>query len=124
MKPTLFHLILLLFVFLPTSQAQGALIPHLCGYHQESSRSAGIDCGIRSVLAGTSISPPRTANQLGEIVLNTHPALPPGDRLSGGLMQEARFTPLKKPRILYVNSYDKGFSWSDDIEAGLFITSR
>lgn len=67
-------------------------------------------------------------NKRARIILNMKLAQQLGIHFPGELLEIASFISAKKSKVFYVNSYHKGYVWSDEIEQGLFkalqITER
>ncbi len=72
------------------------------------------------ILAGRSpLEIPVVSNKKAEIYLNMILAKQIGVKFPIELIENAHLISAKQKRLLYVNSYHKGYRWSDDIEKGL-----
>ncbi|HEB69897.1 MAG TPA: hypothetical protein ENI88_09810 [Desulfobulbus sp.] len=73
------------------------------------------------ILAGKSPQEiPVTANKKAKIYLNMLLAKKLGIKFPLELIENAHLISAKQKKLFYVNSYHKGYKWSDDIEKGLF----
>ncbi len=63
---------------------------------------------------------PVTANKKSKIYLNMSLANRLGIKFPVELMEYAELLSIEPKKLLYINSYHKGYRWSDDIEMGLF----
>jgi len=74
------------------------------------------------ILGGRSpASIPLVKNKEAHIILNLMLAQKLGIHFPIELMESASFISAKKPKVFYVNSYHKGYLWSDKIEKGLLL---
>ncbi|MCP4692675.1 MAG: hypothetical protein GY859_31835, partial [Desulfobacterales bacterium] len=72
------------------------------------------------ILAGASPrETPVAAVKRAKIYLNVTLAKKTGVTFPGALIERAQRVSAKRKKLLYVNSYHKGYRWSDDIEKGL-----
>lgn len=72
------------------------------------------------ILAGTSPSAiPVVQNREAKIYLNMKLAKELGVKFPMALIEDATLISATRPKVFYVNSYHKGYQWSDDIEKGL-----
>jgi len=62
---------------------------------------------------------PITTNHKARIILNMKLAKKMGIKFPMELVRNATLLSAKQKKLLYINSYHKGFQWSDDIEKGL-----
>ena len=73
------------------------------------------------IIGGKPVSSiPPVKNRRAKVIINTKLAHRLNIRFSDELMEIASFVSPQKPKVFYVNSYAKGYAWSDDIEKGLF----
>ena len=63
---------------------------------------------------------PVTKNKKAKIYLNMTLAKKLGIKFPMTLMDYAQLVSTEQKKLLYINSYHKGYKWSDDIEKGLF----
>jgi ABC-type uncharacterized transport system substrate-binding protein len=72
------------------------------------------------ILAGKSPADiPVVTNQKAKVILNMKLAKKMGIKFPMELMRNATLISAEQKKLLYVNSYHKGYLWSDDIEKGL-----
>ena len=72
------------------------------------------------ILAGKSPADiPIITNHKAKVILNMRLAKKMGIKLPMKLVRNATLISAKQKKLLYVNSYHKGYRWSDDIEKGL-----
>lgn len=120
------HKEMLDFVKENTKVPTGSMQKYLAGYALLTFAKIGEEQGVYAartaleILAGRSPQQiPVVANKKAKIFLNMKIAKKMGIRFPVDLIENAHLISAEPRKILYVNSYHKGYKWSDDIEAGL-----
>lgn len=74
-----------------------------------------------SILQGTSVSKiPVAKNKQAKVILNMKLAKKMGVRFPVDLIERSHLVSAEQKKLLFVNSYHKGYKWSDEVEKGLF----
>ncbi len=110
-----------------TSVPTGGVTPHLCPFslvcypkNKEEFGEISSRMVVDILTKGKSPSDiPIVSNKKSSIYLNMKIAKKLGVLFPMDLIENARLISAEKKKLFYVNSYHKGFKWSDDIEKGL-----
>jgi ABC-type uncharacterized transport system substrate-binding protein len=108
---------------IPTGSASSHMYDFVLISHAKVNREFGIFAANSALAILNGVSPediPISTNRQVKTYLNMKLAKKLGIKFPIELIEKSHLVSAQKKKLLFVNSYHKGYKWSDDIEKGLF----